>query len=146
MAKAIHTMIRVLDEGKSVSFYDQAFGLKIAERIDFESFTLVYLRNAEADFEVELTINKGRTEPYSLGDGYGHLAFVVDDLDAEHARFSELGFKVGKLVDFKNGDVLVARFFSSKTRMATRSKSFSVADAINKFLGERFIKLLLAFS
>ncbi|PQZ49100.1 lactoylglutathione lyase [Ochrobactrum sp. MYb15] len=111
MAKAIHTMIRVLDERKSVSFYDQAFGLKIAERIDFESFTLVYLRNEEADFEVELTINKGRTEAYNLGDGYGHLAFVVDDLDAEHTRFSELGFKVGKLVDFKNGDVQVARFF-----------------------------------
>ncbi|EBY7415825.1 VOC family protein [Ochrobactrum sp. BTU1] len=111
MAKAIHTMIRVLDEEKSVSFYDQAFGLKIAERIDFESFTLVYLRNDEADFEVELTINKGRTEPYDLGDGYGHLAFVVDELDAEHARFTGLGFKVGKLVDFKNGDVQVARFF-----------------------------------
>ncbi|WP_273726078.1 VOC family protein [Brucella gallinifaecis] len=111
MAKAIHTMIRVLDEEKSVSFYDQAFGLKIAERIDFESFTLVYLRNGEADFEVELTINKGRTEPYNLGDGYGHVAFVVDDLDAEYARFTQLGFKVGKLVDFKNGDVQVARFF-----------------------------------
>ncbi|MBK0020048.1 VOC family protein [Brucella pseudogrignonensis] len=111
MAKAIHTMIRVLDEEKSVSFYDQAFGLKIAERIDFESFTLVYLRNDEADFEVELTINKGRTEPYNLGDSYGHLAFVVDELDTEHARFTGLGFKVGKLVDFKNGDVQVARFF-----------------------------------
>ncbi|MEN5275496.1 VOC family protein [Brucella sp. TWI432] len=111
MAKAIHTMIRVLDEARSVSFYDQAFGLKIAERIDFESFTLVYLRNDEADFEVELTVNKGRTEAYNLGDGYGHVAFVVDDLDAEHVRFAELGFKVGKLVDFKNGDVPVARFF-----------------------------------
>ncbi len=111
MAKAIHTMIRVLDERKSVSFYDQAFGLKIAERIDFESFTLVYLRNEEADFEVELTINKGRTEAYNLGDGYGHLAFVVNDLDAEHARFTELDFHVGKLVDFRNGDVQIARFF-----------------------------------
>jgi len=111
MAKAIHTMIRVLDEERSVSFYDQAFGLKIAERIDFESFTLIYLRNDEADFEVELTVNKGRTEPYNLGDGYGHVAFVVDDLGAEHARFNEFGFKVGKLVDFKNGDALVARFF-----------------------------------
>lgn len=111
MAKAVHSMIRVLKEERSVSFYNQAFGLKIAERIDFETFTLIYLRNDEADFEVELTINKGRTEPYNLGDGYGHLAVVVDDLDADHKRFTELGFKVGKLVDFKNGDVLVARFF-----------------------------------
>lgn len=87
MAKAIHTMIRVLDADKSVAFYNQAFGLDIAERIDFETFTLIYLRNEEADFEVELTVNKGRTEPYNLGDGYGHLAVAVDDVDAEHARF-----------------------------------------------------------
>ncbi|WP_017403758.1 MULTISPECIES: VOC family protein, partial [Brucella] len=93
MAKAIHTMIRVLDADKSVAFYNQAFGLDIAERIDFETFTLIYLRNEEADFEVELTVNKGRTEPYNLGDGYGHLAVAVDDVDAEHARFRELGFK-----------------------------------------------------
>ncbi|WP_019443782.1 VOC family protein, partial [Brucella abortus] len=90
MAKAIHTMIRVLDADKSVAFYNQAFGLDIAERIDFETFTLIYLRNEEADFEVELTVNKGRTEPYNLGDGYGHLAVAVDDVDAEHARFREL--------------------------------------------------------
>ncbi|EEZ32090.1 glyoxalase family protein [Brucella sp. NF 2653] len=111
MAKAIHTMIRVLDADKSVAFYNQAFGLNIAERIDFETFTLIYLRNEEADFEVELTVNKGRTEPYNLGDGYGHLAVAVDDVDAEHARFRELGFKVGNLVDFRNNGALLARFF-----------------------------------
>lgn len=111
MAKAIHTMIRVLDADKSVSFYNQAFGLDIAERIDFETFTLIYLRNEEADFEVELTVNKGRTEPYNLGDGYGHLAVAVDDVDTEHARFKELGFKVGNLVDFRNNGAPLARFF-----------------------------------
>ncbi|SBW15075.1 glyoxalase [Brucella sp. 10RB9215] len=111
MAKAIHTMIRVLDADKSVAFYNQAFGLDIAERIDFETFTLIYLRNEEADFEVELTVNKGRTEPYNLGDGYGHLAVAVDDVDAEHARFRELGFKIGNLVDFRNNGAPLARFF-----------------------------------
>jgi lactoylglutathione lyase len=40
---------------------------------------------------VELTVNKGRAEPYSLGDGYGHMAFVVDDLAAEHARMKSTG-------------------------------------------------------
>lgn len=111
MAKAIHSMVRVLDEGRSVGFYEQAFGLKVADRLDFPSFTLVYLRSAEADFEVELTINKGRTEPYQLGDGYGHIAFVVDDLDAEHARFERLGLKPRAIVDFNNDGVLLARFF-----------------------------------
>lgn len=111
MAKAIHSMVRVLDEARSLRFYDQAFGLKPADRLEFDSFTLVYLCNPEAGFELELTINKGRTEPYVLGDGYGHLAVSVDDLDAEHARLTAAGLAPRKLVEFKKDDRLVARFF-----------------------------------
>ncbi|ATQ57800.1 VOC family protein [Paracoccus yeei] len=111
MAKAIHSMIRVLDEGRSVDFYDRAFGLKVDTRLDFEGFTLLYLRNAEADFELEMTVNKDRERPYDLGDGYGHLAFVVDDLAAEHARLTDAGFAPRKLVDFAPGGEVIARFF-----------------------------------
>jgi lactoylglutathione lyase len=111
MAKAIHMMIRVLDERNSVDFYNKAFGLDVADRLDFDSFTLVYLRNAEADFEVELTINKGQQEAYDLGNGYGHIAFCVDDLDAEHARFTELGLNPRKIVEFERDGGLLARFF-----------------------------------
>lgn len=111
MAKAIHMMIRVLDEARSVAFYDAAFGLKIAERFGFDGFTLVYLRNAEADFEVELTINHDRKEPYALGEGYGHVAFAVDDLDAEHRRFAAAGLSPTPVKDFMREGKLLARFF-----------------------------------
>lgn len=111
MAKAVHSMIRVLEEARSVAFYDQAFGLKVADRLDFESFTLIYLSNAESSFELELTVNKGRTEPYNLGDGYGHFAVTVADVEAEHARLTAAGLAPRKLVDFRNGDVQVAKFF-----------------------------------
>jgi lactoylglutathione lyase len=111
MAKAVHSMIRVLDEGRSTAFYREAFGLEPAERIEMEGFTLVYLRNPEADFEIELTINDGRTEPYALGDGYGHVAFVVDDLDAEHARFEAAGLAPRRIVEFAKGGKRLARFF-----------------------------------
>jgi lactoylglutathione lyase len=111
MAKAIHSMIRVLDESRSVAFYQNAFGLTVADRIDFETFTLVYLSNAENDFELELTINKGREEAYDLGNGYGHIAFCVDDLEAEHARMEAAGFAPRKLVDFNHDGKLLARFF-----------------------------------
>ncbi len=111
MAKAIHMMIRVLEEARSVAFYDEAFGLKIAERLDFDAFTLIYLRNDETDFELELTVNKDRATPYDLGDGYGHLAVCVDDIDAEHARFEVAGLSPRKLVEFKREDTLMARFF-----------------------------------
>ncbi len=111
MAKAIHTMIRVLDEARSVRFYEQAFGLKIADRLDFDSFTLVYMSNADSSFELELTVNKDRTDPYDLGDGYGHLAFSVDDVDATHTRLTEAGLAPRKLVDFAPGGDVIARFF-----------------------------------
>ena len=111
LAKAIHSMIRVLEEARSVDFYSRAFGLSVAGRLDFESFTLIYLSNAERDFELELTVNKGRTVPYNPGDGCGHFAVSVDDLDAEHARLTQLGFAPRKLVDFQNAGTRVARFF-----------------------------------
>ena len=111
MAKAIHSMIRVFDEARSVAFYRTAFGLEVAQRLDFPDFTLVYLSNAESEFELELTINKDRTDPYALGDGYGHLAFPVDDLEAEHARLTAAGLAPRKLDDFTPGGQLIARFF-----------------------------------
>jgi lactoylglutathione lyase len=111
MAKSAHSMIRVLDEARSVGFYKTAFGLEVADRLDFETFTLIYLSNAESGFELELTVNKDRTEPYTLGDGYGHFAVTVDDLEAEHARFTAEGLGPRKLVDFQNNGVPVAKFF-----------------------------------
>jgi lactoylglutathione lyase len=111
VAKPIHMMIRVLDEARSVDFYDKAFVLKIADRFDLDDFTLVYLRSPEVDFEVELTVNKGRTEPYQHSDGYGHVAFVVDDLDGEHARFTDLGLEPDPIKEFHRAGSLMARFF-----------------------------------
>jgi lactoylglutathione lyase len=111
MAKSAHSMIRVLEEARSVDFYKTAFGLKVADRLDFETFTLIYLSNAESGFELELTVNKDRTEPYNLGDGYGHFAVTVDDLEAEHARFTAEGLGPRKLVDFQNNGAPVAKFF-----------------------------------
>ena len=114
MAKAIHSMIRVLDEQRSVEFYQQAFDLNIAERLDFDSFTLVYLSNAENSFELELTVNKGRNDPYNLGDGYGHFALCVDNLESEHAKLQALGYQPRDIVEFNREGVLLAKFFFVK--------------------------------
>jgi lactoylglutathione lyase len=111
LAKAIHSMIRVLEEAPSVNFYATAFGLKVADRFDFDGFTLVYLRNDEADFELELTINKGTQEPYEHGSGYGHIAFAVDDLDSEYERVKSAGLEPKDIVEFRNDGELMARFF-----------------------------------
>lgn len=114
MAKTIHSMIRVLDEQRSVDFYSKAFDLQVADRLDFESFTLIYLSNSEQEFELELTINKDRTEPYNLGDGYGHLAVSVADIDAEHQRINALGYHPKDIVEFERDGTLIAKFFFIK--------------------------------
>lgn len=43
MAKADHSMIRVLGERRSLAFYKRTLGVDPADRIDFDNFTLVYL-------------------------------------------------------------------------------------------------------
>ena len=111
MAKPVHSMIRVLDEKKSLDFYARAFGLEVADHLKFPDFALIYLRHPSSPFEVELTVNFDRKEPYSLGDGYGHLAVVVDDVDAEHARFEREKLSPGPLRDFKHDGATLARFF-----------------------------------
>ncbi len=111
MAKAIHTMIRVRDLDAAMKFYGSAFGLTVADRFDFDGFTLVYLRNPENDFEIELTWNHGQAEPYTHGTGYGHIAVAVDDLDGEHARLSGLGANPAPIKEFNRDGTLMARFF-----------------------------------
>ena len=104
-------MIRVLDEARSVAFYREAFGLEVADRIEFDDFTLIYLSNPEAAVELELTVNRGRTEPYAMGDGYGHLAVTVPDVAAEHARMTAAGLAPRPVVDLLRDGTRVARFF-----------------------------------
>ena len=111
MAKAAHSMIRVLEEQRSVEFYRQAFGLEPVGRAAFDRFTLVYLANDESPFELELTINHDRSEPYGLGDGFGHFAVTVDDIAAEHARMTEAGLNPGGIVEMLHEGVMFGRFF-----------------------------------
>ncbi len=114
MAKVIHSMIRVLDVERSKEFYAKAFNLQEKRYLDFEDFALVYLGNDENDFEIELTLNKGQQEAYSHGNGYGHIAVCVDDLDAEHARIKALGYEPQDVVSFSPGGELLAKFFFIK--------------------------------
>ena len=52
MAKPIHSNIRVIDEERSIAFYRQAFDLEVVDRVPFDDFTLVFLRDRESEFEV----------------------------------------------------------------------------------------------
>ena len=111
MAKIIHSMVRVLDLERSKTFYQRAFELTPSHQLDFDDFALVYLRNDENDMEIELTLNKGETKPYTHGSGYGHFAVCVDDLEVEYTRMKSLGMEPTDIVTFAPDDNLMARFF-----------------------------------
>ena len=111
MPKPIHSMIRVLDETRSVDFYQRALVMRVADRFEFDSFTLVYLLGDTGEFELELTINHGRSDPYALGDAYGHIAFAVEDLVAEHARVTAEGLAPTPIREFHRDGSLMAKFF-----------------------------------
>ena len=77
-----HTMIRVDELDASVAFYTGFLGMKEVRRHELgEEATLVFLTDEAGNYHLELTHNKdGRS--YENGSRFGHLAFVVDDLDA----------------------------------------------------------------
>jgi len=85
-----HTCVRVRDIAASLRFY-RLLGFEQRGRLTFETAYNVYLGLPGGPDVLELTVNVGREEPYDLGDGYNHLALVVDDLDAVLARLAEAG-------------------------------------------------------
>lgn len=104
-------MIRVLDLERSIHFYKDVLNMKVVKSLDFSDFSLVYLRNNEADFEIELTLNKGRVQPYSMGDGYGHIAIVVDNLEQKHEILEKMGYLPLPIKQFTDDGKLLAKFF-----------------------------------
>ena len=87
----------------------RAFGLELAERVGFDDFALVYLRHPSSPFELELTVNFGRSEPYDLGNGYGHIAIEVDDAYKTCEEVKKRGGKVTREPGpMKHGTTVIA--------------------------------------
>ena len=88
-----HYNYNVRDLDRSLAFYRDALGLTEVRRKDAAdgSFTLVYLGDGQTDFRLELTWLRDWDRPYNLGDNEFHLAFVVDDFEAAHAKHKEMG-------------------------------------------------------
>lgn len=89
----IHENYNVADLEKSKAFYEEALGLTECRRNEAGdgSFIIVYLKNEESDFELELTWLRDMDRPYNLGDCEFHLAFRADDYDAAYAHHKEMG-------------------------------------------------------
>lgn len=97
--KLEHACIRVMDLEKSMKFYTEALGLEEVRRKDFPEwkFTLVYLSDAERNFEIELTYNYNPEKPYEMGNGFSHFALTVEDLEGSHESHMKAGYEVTDL-------------------------------------------------
>ena len=91
--KMIHENYNVTDLDRSLSFYDQALGLKEKRRKAAKdgSFIIVYIGNEESEFELELTWLKDHPQPYDIGEEEFHLAFKTDDFEAAHEQHEKMG-------------------------------------------------------
>jgi len=96
--KFVHTCYRVKNLEESVKFYQDAFGFIEKKRADFpeHKFTLVYLSLPGDDNELELTYNYDHPG-YNIGDGYGHIALTVANLEELHAAHKGAGYEVTDL-------------------------------------------------
>ena len=98
--KMVHENYNVSDLDASISFYQEALGLKESRRKTADSFTIVYMKNESGDFELELTWLKDHPQKYDLGECEFHLAFVTDDFDAAYKKHREMG-----CICFENPDM-----------------------------------------
>jgi lactoylglutathione lyase len=91
----IHTCYRITDIDRSVAFYE-ALGFNEIGRVPIrEEATNVFMGLPDDGPEprLELTFNHGRTEPYEIGTGYGHIAITTADLDGALAQLSAQGIE-----------------------------------------------------
>lgn len=81
----MHTMLRVVDLERSITFYTGALGMTLfrTERYPEGRFTLAFVGygSEEASAVIELTHNWAMAD-YEHGNAYGHIAIAVQDAAA----------------------------------------------------------------
>ncbi|MDD2893435.1 MAG: lactoylglutathione lyase [Halothiobacillaceae bacterium] len=95
--RLLHTMLRVGDLERSITFYTKVLGMRLLRRKDYPDgeFTLAFLgyQDESEAAALELTHNWGVTQ-YNMGTAYGHLALEVDDVYAAVERIRANGGKI----------------------------------------------------
>ena len=110
--RLLHTMLRVGDLDRSITFYTEVLGMRLLRRKDYPGgrFTLAFVGyGEESDTTVlELTHNWDTTS-YEIGTGYGHIALGVHDIvevcDQIRAKGGRVVREPGPM---KNGSTVIA--------------------------------------
>lgn len=110
--RILHTMLRVGDLERSLSFYTEVLGMKLLRRKDYPEgkFTLAFVGydDESRSAVIELTHNWG-TDKYDLGNAFGHIAIEVADAYAACDKIKSLGGKVVREAGpMKHGSTVIA--------------------------------------
>jgi lactoylglutathione lyase len=108
----LHTMLRVTDLGRSLTFYCDILGMKLLRQKDYPDgkFTLAFVGYGDESEQtvLELTHNWG-VDSYELGNAYGHIALGVSDI---YTACEEISVKGGKVTrapgPMKHGNTVIA--------------------------------------
>ena len=97
VTRFIHTMLRIVEPERTIEFYE-ALGFEFRRELpivrggELEATNYFLGVPGQDEPELELTFNHdGRS--YELGSAYGHIALVVDDLDATLAALATQGIE-----------------------------------------------------
>lgn len=95
--RLLHTMLRVGNLEKSLTFYTHVLGMKLLRQQDYPEgkFTLAFVGYGEEKDStvIELTYNYG-VEQYELGTAYGHIALGCQDVYAMCEKIRAAGGKI----------------------------------------------------
>jgi lactoylglutathione lyase len=106
-----HCMIHVRDLDRAAAFYGRALGFKEVDRHRYDGATLAYLRGPASPFEIELI--QPDLWPYESQPepGRTHIAFVVEDLEAERIRLAGIGVEPTPTTSHVANGVHQTRYF-----------------------------------
>ena len=95
--RLLHTMLRVGNLERSLTFYTEVLGMRLLRRKDYPDgrFTLAFVGYGDESSTavLELTHNWD-TSSYEIGTGYGHIALGVDDIQATCEAMAAKGGRV----------------------------------------------------
>lgn len=111
--RLLHTMLRVRDLETSLHFYTAYLGFTLLRQKDYPDgrFTLAFIGYGEESENtvIELTYNWDRDTPYSIGEGFGHIAIGVSNIYEVCKTLEEKGVTISRQPGpMKHGSTVIA--------------------------------------
>jgi lactoylglutathione lyase len=92
--KLLHTRLRVNDLERTVKFYEEALGLKVARRhTSPRGAQLAFLQTPHSEEEIEIC-QLANSPSVQVQPDLMHLAFAVEDMAAFAAQLAKKGFQL----------------------------------------------------